>query len=50
MKKIELEYRFELDENVEIKNIVVADQKEIFEHRSDLLIKGKVFFEIEYLP
>ena len=49
MKKIELEYRFELDENVEIKNIVVADQKEIFEHRSDLLIKGKVFFEIEYL-
>ena len=49
MKKIELEYRFELDENVEVKNIVVADQKEIFEHSNELLIKGKVFFEIEYL-
>ena len=49
MKKIELEYRFELDDNVEVKNIVVADQKEIFEHSNELLIKGKVFFEIEYL-
>lgn len=49
MKKIELEYQFELDNNFELKNIVVADQKEIFEYNDNILVKGKVFFEFEYL-
>ena len=38
MKKIELEYQFELDNNFELKNIVVADQKEIFEYNDYILV------------
>ena len=49
MEKIKVNYELLKNEEYKVDNIIVADQKEIFENENDLIIKGKVFFDIAYI-
>lgn len=48
MEKIDLTYNINLNKNKVVKNIVLADQKDIFEKADEIVINGVLFVEIYY--